>query len=50
MSQTDAYRKNVQSSLTFLDETIFALESIQNEVQSVIKQLTQLQIPLIRGT
>ncbi len=49
MSQTDAYRKNVQSSLTFIDETIFALESIQNEVQSVIKQLTQLQDPINQG-
>ena len=46
LGEIETFRKNVQNSLTFLDETILSLESMQSEVQSVLNLLTDIQNPL----
>lgn len=46
MGQVETYQKNIQNSLSFLDETIFAMESIQAETQNLISKLTELQNPI----
>lgn len=42
----DAYKNNIKTSLAFLDETIFAMESIQSEVMNIVGKLTDLQNPI----
>lgn len=44
--QVDTYKSNITNSLSFLDETIFAMESIQSEVQNIISKLTDVQNPI----
>jgi len=44
--QVDTYKSNITNSLSFLDETIFAMESIQSEVQNIITKLTDVQNPI----
>ena len=44
--QVTAYQSNIKNSLSFLDETIFAMESIQSEVQNIVGKLTDLQNPV----
>jgi flagellar hook-associated protein 3 FlgL len=46
MGQVETYQKNIQNSLAFLDETVFAMESIQSETQNLISKLTELQNPI----
>ncbi len=46
MGQVETYQKNIQNSLSFLDETNFAMESIQSEVQNLVSKLTDLQNPI----
>ncbi len=46
MGQVETYQKNIQNSLSFLDETIFAMESIQAEVMNVVVKLTDIQNPI----
>lgn len=46
MGQVETYQKNIQNSLAFLDETVFAMESIQSETQNLISKLTDLQNPI----
>lgn len=46
MGQTETYKKNIQNSLSFLDETIFAMESMQGEAMNIIGKLTELQNPI----
>ncbi|MBK7632349.1 MAG: flagellar hook-associated protein FlgL [Ignavibacteriales bacterium] len=46
MGQTETYKKNIQNSLSFLDETIFAMESMQSEAMSIVGKLTELQNPI----
>lgn len=44
--QVNAYQSNINNSLSFLDETIFAMESIQSEVQNIVSKLTEIQNPI----
>jgi flagellar hook-associated protein 3 FlgL len=46
MGQVETYQKNIKNSLSFLDETIFAMESIQSEVMNIVGKLTELQNPI----
>ncbi|NWF88851.1 MAG: flagellar hook-associated protein FlgL [Ignavibacteriaceae bacterium] len=46
LGQNETFKKNVQNSSLFLNETIFALESIQSEVQSVVNKFVELDNPL----
>lgn len=46
MGQTETYKKNIQNSLSFLDETIFAMESMQTEAMNIVGRLTELQNPI----
>jgi flagellar hook-associated protein 3 FlgL len=46
MGQTETYKKNIQNSLAFLDETNFAMESMQSESMNIISKLTELQNPI----
>ena len=46
MGQVETYKKNIQNSLSFLDETVFAMESIQSEVMNIVGKLTELQNPI----
>ncbi len=46
MGQTETYKKNIQNSLSFLDETVFAMESLQSETMNIIGKLTELQNPI----
>lgn len=49
LEQTNTYQKNIQNSLSYLNETSFALETIQSEVQNVIGKLTDLKNPINQG-
>ncbi len=49
LGQTETFQKNIQNSQSFLDETTFALDSIQTEVLNVIGKLTDLQNPVNQG-
>ena len=42
ISQIDTYSNNIQNSLSFANETSFAMESIQSEVVSVLTNLTSI--------
>jgi flagellar hook-associated protein 3 FlgL len=42
LSKNESYSANITSGLAFLDETTFALESIQSEVSDVLTKLTEL--------
>ena len=44
--QVDTYKSNITNSLSFLDETIFAMESIQSEIQNIISKITDVQNPI----
>jgi flagellar hook-associated protein 3 FlgL len=44
--QVSTYQSNIKNSLSFLDETIFAMESIQSEVQNIVSKLTEIQNPI----
>ncbi len=46
MGQVETYKKNIKNSLSFLDETVFAMESIQSEVMNIVGKLTELQNPI----
>jgi flagellar hook-associated protein 3 FlgL len=46
MGQVETFKKNIQNSLSFLDETNFAMESIQSEVMNIVGKLTELQNPI----
>lgn len=46
MGQTETYKKNIQNSISFLDETIFAMESMQSEAMDIVGRLTELQNPV----
>ena len=47
--QNETFKKNIQNSLTYLNETVFALESIQSEVQSIVNKFVELDNPLNQG-
>lgn len=49
LGQTSTYQKNIQNSLSFLNETSFALQSIQSEVQNIIGKITELKNPINQG-
>ena len=49
MGQVETYQKNIKNSLSFLDETVFAMESIQSEVMSIVGKLTEIQNPINQG-
>ncbi len=42
ISQIDTYSNNIQNSLSFANETSFAMESIQSEVVSILTNLTSI--------
>ncbi len=42
ISQIDTYSNNIQNSLSFANETSFAMESMQSEVVSVLTNLTSI--------
>jgi flagellar hook-associated protein 3 FlgL len=42
LSKNSSYSQNITNSLSFLDETTFALESVQSEVTDVLTKLTEL--------
>jgi flagellar hook-associated protein 3 FlgL len=42
ISQIDTYSNNIQNSLSFVNETTFAMESVQSEVVNVLTNLTSL--------
>jgi flagellar hook-associated protein 3 FlgL len=44
--QVATYQSNIQNSLSILDETIFAMESIQSEVENIVSKLTEIQNPI----
>lgn len=44
--QIKTYQKNIQNSLAFLDDTVFALESIQSETMNIVSKLTEIQNPI----
>src|SRR5690606_34345765 len=44
--QVNTYQSNIKTSLSFLDETIFAMESIQSEVMNIVGKLTDIQNPV----
>lgn len=46
LSQIDTYLKNIQTGLSFLDQTTFALQSIQDEVVNVVGKLEELNNPI----
>lgn len=46
LSQIDTYLKNIQSGLSFLNQTTFALQSIQDEVVNVVGKLEELVNPI----
>ncbi len=46
LSQIDTYLKNIQSGLSFLNQTTFALQSIQDEVVNVVGKLEELNNPI----
>jgi flagellar hook-associated protein 3 len=43
ISQIDTYSNNIQNSLSFANETSFAMESIQSELVNVLTNLTSVQ-------
>ena len=43
ISQIDTFSNNIQNSLSFANETSFAMESIQSEVVSILTNLTSVQ-------
>jgi len=49
MGQVETYQKNIKNSLSFLDETVFAMESIQSEVMNIVGKLTEIQNPINQG-
>ena len=49
LGQTDTFKKNIQNSQSFLNETTFALDSIQTKILNVIGKLTDLQNPINQG-
>jgi len=49
MGQVETYQKNIKNSLSFLDETVFAMESIQSEVMNLVGKLTEIQNPINQG-
>ena len=44
--QVNTYQSNIKNSLSFLDETVFSMESIQKEVQNIMTKLTDVQNPI----
>jgi len=46
LSQIETYLKNIQTGLSFLDQTTFALQSIQDEVVNVVGKLEELNNPI----
>ncbi|WP_337872133.1 flagellar hook-associated protein FlgL [Ignavibacterium sp.] len=46
ISQIESYLKNIQTGLSFLDQTTFALQSIQDEMVSVVTKLEELINPV----
>lgn len=44
--QVNTYQSNIKNSLSFLDETVFSMESIQTEVQNIMTKLTDVQNPI----
>lgn len=46
LSQLDTYLKNIHTGLSFLDQTTFALQSIQDEVLNVVGKLEELNNPI----
>ncbi|AFH50211.1 Flagellin-related protein [Ignavibacterium album JCM 16511] len=46
LSQIDTYLKNIHTGLSFLDQTTFALQSIQDEVLNVVGKLEELNNPI----
>jgi len=46
LGQTQSYLNNIDNSLSFLDETTFALQTIQTEALTVLGKLTDLENPL----
>lgn len=49
LAQTETFQKNIQSSLSFLNETTFAMETMQSEVQNIIGKLIDLKNPINQG-
>lgn len=46
IGQTQTYLNNIENSLSFLDETTFALQTMQTETLSVLGKLTDLENPI----
>jgi flagellar hook-associated protein 3 len=49
LGQTETYQKNIKNSQSFLNDTTFALDSIQTQILDVIGKLTDLQNPINQG-
>lgn len=46
IGQTQTYLNNIENSLSFLDETTFALQTMQTETLNVLGKLTDLENPI----
>ena len=46
LGQIETYQKNIQNSISILNETTFAMETIQAEVLDMVSKLTDLQNPI----
>ncbi len=46
LGQIETYQKNIQNSFSILNETTFAMETIQAEVLDMVSKLTDLQNPI----
>jgi flagellar hook-associated protein 3 FlgL len=49
LGQIQSYQKNIQDSLSFLNETTFAMETIQSQVMDMVSKLTDIQNPINQG-
>lgn len=49
LGQIESFQKNIQDSLSFLNETTFAMETIQSQVMDMVSKLTDLQNPINQG-
>ena len=49
LGQMESYQKNIQNSMSFLNETTFAMESMQTEVLDLISKITETQNPINSG-
>lgn len=42
-------KKTLRTVFHFLDETVFAMESVQSEVMNIVGKLTEIQNPINQG-